>query len=62
MGTATDALEQLVRRIWDQPGPIEQVIGEWNGLEVGASVPVPGYGDHEPEVDYLFALYRKSRI
>jgi hypothetical protein len=69
MGTATDALEQLVRRMGDQPGAMAMSVVDELGESWGPKGDptwveglVPGYGDHEPEVDYLFALYQKPRI
>jgi hypothetical protein len=34
LGKATDVLERLIRRMRDQSGPVEEVIGQWTGPEV----------------------------
>jgi hypothetical protein len=35
MARTTDLLEELIRRLGDDSGPVERVIGEWTGPEVG---------------------------
>ena len=97
MTSATETLERLIRRMGEQAGPVEEVIGEWTGPEVAVAassgndgVPraaalsvveelgrswgatgdpawvdglVPGRPDGDsPEVDFMFALYRRPRI
>jgi hypothetical protein len=34
MGWATDVLERLIQRMGSEPGPVEEVVGEWTGPEV----------------------------
>ncbi len=97
MSSATAVLEQLIDRMGDGSGPVERVIGQWNGDEVPLAAAsalkgtpwlmatavveelgkswgatgdptwvdglVPDRGSEDgPELDYMFALYRRPRI
>ena len=35
---ATEAIEELISQLGDQPGPLERVLAEWEGPEVSESV------------------------